>query len=177
MTPPVTETLPPVRHLACLIDGSPSGGAAAELGRRCAPVGARLSLVHVDVTPCCPVVSPMGDAWLPDPEAVMAAAQAWLAGEVARRRGTTGVLLRGYPGPELCRWATEAAPDLLVVPSGGGGRLRRALLGDPWTFLDRHAPCAVVEVGASGSWTWRNGHHAVPRTGPAPALRGASCRA
>jgi len=97
----------------------------------------------------------MGDVWLPDPEAVHAALETWVAGEVARRRGAKGVLLRGDPGPELCRWATEARPDLLVVPSPRPGRLRRALGGNPWAFLDRHAPCDVIAVEASGAWTWR----------------------
>lgn len=173
----LTRTLSSLSHLACLIDGSPGGGVAAELGRRFAPVGARLSLVHVDDTPCCPLVSPMGDVWLLDPDAVRAAAEEALSRAVALRPEAAGVLLRGDRAPELCRWAREARADLLLVPYSRPGRLRRALRGDPLAFLDRHSPCAVVAVEASGEWAWRVRTEDGEAPAPAAVLDGVSCPA
>jgi nucleotide-binding universal stress UspA family protein len=56
-------------------------------------------------------------------------------------------VLRGDPGPTLCRFAEQVSADALVMGSRGRGRFRRALLGSVSEYVIRRAPCPVVVCG------------------------------
>jgi nucleotide-binding universal stress UspA family protein len=53
-------------------------------------------------------------------------------------------ILRGDPGPAICRLATELGAQAIVVGSRGRGILKRALLGSVSDHIVRNAPCSVV---------------------------------
>jgi nucleotide-binding universal stress UspA family protein len=57
------------------------------------------------------------------------------------------VALEGSPaGDEICRFAREHGPRLLVVGAHGWGRLGRLLHGSVSTHVLHHAPCPVLVV-------------------------------
>lgn len=59
--------------------------------------------------------------------------------------GTAEVhILRGDPGPAICRLATELTAQAIVVGSRGRGILKRALLGSVSDHIVRNAPCSVI---------------------------------
>lgn len=53
-------------------------------------------------------------------------------------------ILRGDPGPAICRLATELTAQAIVVGSRGRGILKRALLGSVSDHIVRNAPCSVI---------------------------------
>jgi nucleotide-binding universal stress UspA family protein len=57
------------------------------------------------------------------------------------------VALEGSPaGAEICRFAQEQSPRLVVVGAHGWGRLGRILHGSVSTHVLHHAPCPVLVV-------------------------------
>jgi nucleotide-binding universal stress UspA family protein len=57
------------------------------------------------------------------------------------------VALEGSPtGEEICRFARERSPRLVVVGAHGWGRLGRLLHGSVSTHVLHHAPCPVLVV-------------------------------
>jgi nucleotide-binding universal stress UspA family protein len=57
------------------------------------------------------------------------------------------VVLEGSPtGYEICRFAEERGPRLVVVGAHGWGRLGRLLHGSVSTHVLHHAPCPVLVV-------------------------------
>jgi nucleotide-binding universal stress UspA family protein len=57
------------------------------------------------------------------------------------------VALEGGPtGEEICRFARERSPRLIVVGAHGWGRLGRLLHGSVSTHVLHHAPCPVLVV-------------------------------
>jgi nucleotide-binding universal stress UspA family protein len=71
--------------------------------------------------------------------AVLAAAQRELALERAEVR-----ILRGDPGPAICRLAADLSARALIVGSRGRGIVKRALLGSVSDHIVRNAPCSVI---------------------------------
>jgi nucleotide-binding universal stress UspA family protein len=53
-------------------------------------------------------------------------------------------VVRGEPGPALCRLATELPARALVMGSRGRSGIKRAVLGSVSDYVVRHAPCPVV---------------------------------
>jgi nucleotide-binding universal stress UspA family protein len=53
-------------------------------------------------------------------------------------------ILRGDPGPAICRLATELTAQAIVVGSRGRGILKRALLGSVSDHIVRNARCSVI---------------------------------
>ena len=56
-------------------------------------------------------------------------------------------VLRGDPGPTLCRLADELSANAIVMGSRGHGRIKRVLLGSVSDYVVRNAPCSVVITG------------------------------
>jgi nucleotide-binding universal stress UspA family protein len=135
---------PRLAHVAGYFDGSRAARRALEEARRRLSAGGRLSVVHVDATLVSPVFSPEAVMWAWDPDEQRAALEAWLGDELEDVSGAVGVLLEGRPGEELCAWAREANPALIVTASDGV--LGRLLRGGVVRALRRRAPCPVLVV-------------------------------
>lgn len=75
---------------------------------------------------------------------LLAAAQRELALEHSEVR-----ILRGDPGPAICRLAADLSAWALVVGSRGRGVVKRALLGSVSDHLVRNAPCSVIVTRGS----------------------------
>lgn len=58
----------------------------------------------------------------------------------------TANVLRGDPGPSLCRHAEITNADVLVVGAHDRGLLSRALLGSVTDHVTRNAPCPVLVI-------------------------------
>lgn len=58
-------------------------------------------------------------------------------------------VLAGDPGEEICRRATEAGVDGIVLGTSGQGGLKRALLGSVSDHVVRNAPCPVITVNTN----------------------------
>lgn len=137
-------------------DGSEHANGALIVALRVIPQDARLLLVTVvpGVDPTLvvgaghsgPVMTPgQKDRML---EAEGAAGRAILD-ETERLLTPTDVeshLLRGEPGPTICRFAEEIDADLVVLGTTGRGGLRRAVLGSVSDHVVRNAPCPVLTV-------------------------------
>jgi len=129
-------------HVACHFDGSERGRRAlAEARRRVAP-GGRLTAVYVEAGPLLPLVSIDGAAWIPDPGDLRARLEEWLEEELRGLPDAVPVVLEGNPGHELCAWAREAGPDLIVAAREG--LVARVLRGSVVRALLRHARCPVL---------------------------------
>lgn len=59
-------------------------------------------------------------------------------------------MLRGDPGPAICRYAGEVSAAAIVVGSRGRSGLKRAVLGSVSDYVTRNAPCPVVVTPPSG---------------------------
>jgi len=53
-------------------------------------------------------------------------------------------VLRGDPGPAICRLAADLSSPAVVVGSRGRGIVKRALLGSVSDHIVRNAPCSVI---------------------------------
>jgi nucleotide-binding universal stress UspA family protein len=53
-------------------------------------------------------------------------------------------IVRGEPGPAICRIAGELSAAAIVIGSRGRGGLKRAVLGSVSDHVVRHAPCPVL---------------------------------
>ncbi len=130
------------RHVACCLDGDPGDAAAVGVARGLAGPRGRLSLVHVAGRPAPghieggPVEAPDGDA----------RARRIVARAAGGAPGAAQAILRGEPGPAICRWAELAGADLLVVASRHPGRWGMSVLGPVTRHVVDHAPCAVLVV-------------------------------
>jgi nucleotide-binding universal stress UspA family protein len=70
-------------------------------------------------------------------------AEAWLDDLTDDLPGVSPVLLMGHPAREVCRWAAEAAADLIVAMAHRGA-VERAILGGFASYLAYRAPCTVT---------------------------------
>jgi nucleotide-binding universal stress UspA family protein len=140
--PSATAERPPCAHVACHFDGSERGHRALAEARRHHPPGGRLSAVYVETGPFLPLVSLDGAAWIPDPGDLRARLDEWLREELRGLPGVEPVVLEGHPGHELCAWAREAEPDLIVAARES--LLARVLRGSVVRPLLRGAPCPIL---------------------------------
>jgi nucleotide-binding universal stress UspA family protein len=63
--------------------------------------------------------------------------------ELALERSEVRVL-RGDPGPAICRLADDLSARAVIVGSRGRGVVKRALLGSVSDHVVRNAPCSVI---------------------------------
>ena len=59
-------------------------------------------------------------------------------------------ILRGEPGPALCKLAADLPARALVTGSRGRSGIKRAVLGSVSDYIVRHAPCPVVITRPTG---------------------------
>jgi nucleotide-binding universal stress UspA family protein len=142
--PPSTAERPRRAHVACHFDGSEAGRRALAEARRHLAPGGRLSVVYVETGPLLPIVSFDGAAWIPDYDDLRERLLEWLREELRGVPGAVPVVLEGHPGHELCAWALEADPDLIVAARQS--LVSRVLRGSAVRTLLRHAPCPVLVV-------------------------------
>ena len=124
----------PFGHIACCVDGSPSGTVALETSLALwGEAGGRLSLLH------------NGPSWRDRDPAELA--DEWLRRRGAEMPGAEPVFLTGEHGAAVCDWAQEAHPDVIVV-GARSGRLPGLVAGGFVHDLLERAPCTVLVVGA-----------------------------
>ncbi|HET6689899.1 MAG TPA: universal stress protein [Miltoncostaeaceae bacterium] len=126
------------RHVACCVDGAPGDAAAVVVGRALAGPDGRLSVLHVAGRSPTGAGEGVGDGETRARRLVEAAAQDVAADE--------RLILRGAPGPAICRWAEVAGADILVVTSRHPGRWGMSVLGPVIRHVVDHAPCPVLVV-------------------------------
>lgn len=151
--PSATETQPApatahFRHIACCFDGAPADERAIQCAQRLRGEGARLSIVHV--VPGPPLADALDGTHVETVDDVTQAERRSLERRTARIPGAEAVLLRGLPGRAICRWADDAACDLLIVSARQPGRWGMSVLGGVTRHLVNHAPCAVLVVRHDG---------------------------
>ena len=122
----------PFGHIACCVDGSPSGTVALETSL----AEARPAVQQAQPT--------SGLAPERDPAEL---ADEWLRRRGAEMPGAEPVFLTGEHGPAVCDWAQEAHPDVIVV-GARSGRLPGLVAGGFVHDLLERAPCTVLVVGA-----------------------------
>jgi nucleotide-binding universal stress UspA family protein len=135
---------PPFTTIACCIDDSAASHAALAEAARLRGREGRLLVVHVVSSPHVVIGTP-GAICVPDGDARIEAARAWLDERVAQVAPAEPVLLLGDPPAAAVEWAREARPDLMVA-AAHHGILGRMLLGSFASRLARHAPCPVLLV-------------------------------
>ena len=140
--PPSTAEHPRRAHVACHFDGSAAARRALAEARRHVAPGGRLSVVYVETGPLPPIVSLDGAAWIPDDGEMRERLLEWLQEELRGVPGAVPVVLEGHPGHELCAWALEAHPDLIVAARQR--LVSRVLRGSVAHTLLRRAPCPVL---------------------------------
>ncbi|MFN0280825.1 MAG: universal stress protein [Kineosporiaceae bacterium] len=137
-------TGPLYRHIGCCIDDSPASASALTHARELwSPAAGRLSLVHVAPRPL--IFDRVDGSPVPSPRDISSLEREWLRARAGELPGSEPVFLEGMPGREICRWAEEAAVDLLVAGRNHGGWGTRAL-GSVTRHLVDHAPCPVLVV-------------------------------
>lgn len=133
--------------VACCIDDSPNGLLALIQARRLWSTQAQLVLVHVAPLPLA--VEMIDGVAVARRDDLNAEQRRWLTSVGRREPDTQTVFLEGLPGPEICNWAAEAAPDVVVVASHGRGRLERALMGSVARHVVEHCTRPVLMVPAT----------------------------
>jgi nucleotide-binding universal stress UspA family protein len=147
-------------HVACHFDGSEAGRRSLAEARRHVAPGGRLSVLYVETGPLLPIVSFDGAAWIPDDGDLRARLRDWLQEELRGVPGAVPVVLEGHPGHEICAWALEADPDLIVAARQG--LVSRVLRGNVVRTLLRRAPCSVLVLQPQPA-----GRRPAPRLAPA----------
>lgn len=137
-------------------DGSEGANKALVAGIRVIPSGTRLVLATVvpGNDPSLVVgAGHSGPVMTPDQVARMRAVEdaegRALLDDTAQLLAPTEVetrLLRGDPGPAICRCADEIDADTIILGTSGRGGLRRAVLGSVSDHVVRNAPCPVLTV-------------------------------
>ena len=139
----------PYAHIACCIDDSPAAAdALAQALDLWRASDGRLSLVRAAPHPL--LVEEVDGELVALPADINAAARRSLDARARAIPGAEPVFLEGLAGPEVCRWAGEAAVDLLVT-GAGRRRLEGLLLGSFSRYVVGNAPCPVLVVRRTAS--------------------------
>ena len=139
----------PYRHIACCIAQDEMAADVIREGLRVADGDASaVTLVHV--VPGPPLADALDGTHVEAADNVVQSERRSLESRMARIPGAEAVLLRGLPGRAICRWADDAACDLLIVSARQPGRWGMSVLGGVTRHLVDHAPCAVLIVRHDG---------------------------
>jgi nucleotide-binding universal stress UspA family protein len=138
-------------------DGSDHSRAALAAGTALLAPGTPLVIVTVEIEPDASLVTGTGMAGgVVSPEAfdqMEADSAAEAIAVVEHTRAALGLpdaegrVLRGDPGPAICRLAEELDAQAIVIGSRGRGGFKRAVLGSVSDHVVRHAPCTVMVTG------------------------------
>lgn len=140
---------PPLGHVACCVDDSPSAAAALDEALRLREgLGVeRLTIVRAALPPRALRWWPITRV-LPAPGGPVRRAGARLEARASRVPGAESALVVGHPR-DVCEWAREHGADLLVAGSHGDEAGPR-LPGGFARQLALHAPCPVMLVPPGG---------------------------
>ena len=115
--------------------------------------GAELHVIHVITPPLTPDLAVTLPSEVPvmfsEAELVQACRTrlaALLAEHFDDAPGVTSDVFFGNPWPVICKYATDAAIDLVVVATHGRTGLRHVLIGSTAERIVQHAPCPVLVV-------------------------------
>jgi nucleotide-binding universal stress UspA family protein len=147
-----------MKPIVLATDGSPTAREAAEVAMELAHESGRPLVV---VTVWDVSSSTLGYGLvpaLPDFSDMLRERAAEVLEEVRDSAGAEGldmetVMLRGFPGDEICRAAEDRDAKLIVIGSHGWGPLRRLLFGSVSNDVLHHAPCPVLVVRGSHAET------------------------
>jgi nucleotide-binding universal stress UspA family protein len=142
-------------HILIAVDESNAAGWAIDVGAALARrMGGRVTLVHVIPPPSTGVgegVLVLADDLVDRLRAAGADLRASLARRLPDGVPVTSALRDGPPAQEIVAQARQAAADLIVVGSRGGGRWSHFILGSTAEAVIREAPCPVVTVSRDPS--------------------------
>ncbi|HEY2585475.1 MAG TPA: universal stress protein [Tepidisphaeraceae bacterium] len=142
------STVPIFRNILVVVDSGDATQWALKAAVRLAESGARISLLHVVVTP-----SNWGMPEMPPPEEpcdvsagndfVLDRCAAEMPGALMGER----IYREGDVHHQIVRVAREHRADLLVIGTHGRHALGRLLLGSTAVYVLRHLPCPVLVAG------------------------------